>query len=178
MDAAIALVKENIGILTQAEKLIEDLSDAIYTNNEIPPYQSGVGKHIRHVLDFYSAFLKPPEDVTNYDDRERSVTVETDRIHALETIRQIINSLESIQNADLQVQSKNDDGGHRPSGFAYSNSSIGRELQFLASHTVHHFAMIAFILVQQGYTPHHDFGVAASTLIHWQAVGRPDAASS
>ena len=178
MDAAIALANENIHILSQAEKLIEDLSDGLYTNNDIPPYQSGVGKHIRHVLDFYRAFLKPPEDITDYDDRDRSVGVETDRMQALEAIDRIIGALGAIRNADNQVQSKNDDGGHRPQAVAYSRSSIGRELQFLASHTVHHFAIIAFILVQQGYTPHPDFGVAASTLVHWQKVGRPDATSS
>ena len=178
MDAAIALAKENIGILSQAVNLIEGLNDKVYTNNDIPPYQSGVGKHIRHVVDFYKAFLKPPEDKTDYDDRDRSVTVETDRMQAIEAIRMVISSLEAIQDADLRVKSKNDDGGYRPKAFAYSDSSIGRELQFLASHTVHHFAMIAFILVQQGYTPNHDFGVAASTLIHWESVGRPDSASS
>lgn len=178
MDAANALAKENIGILSQAEKLIDDLSDALYTNNEVPPYHSGVGKHIRHVLDFYMAFLAPPEDATDYDDRKRTVAIETDRAHARHTIRQIIQSLEAIRGADSPVKSKNDDGGYRPEAFAYSRSSIGRELQFLASHTVHHFAMIAFILVQQGHTPHPDFGVAASTLIHWQEAGRPSAAPS
>ena len=178
MDAAIALAKENISILSQAEKLIEDLSDGIYTNNDIAPFQSGVGKHMRHVLDFYSAFLKPPAEITDYDDRNRSTRVETDRAHALATIHHIINGLEAIRKADLPVQSKNDDGGHRPQAFAFSRSSIGRELQFLASHTVHHFAIIAFILDRQGYRPHPDFGVAASTLIHWQKVGRPGATSS
>ena len=178
MDAAIALAKENIGILSQAVKLIEDLSDAVYTNNDVHPYQSGVGKHIRHVVDFYKAFLKPPEDMTDYDDRDRSVTLETDRMQAIEAIGMVISSLEAIKGADLPVKSKNDDGGYRAKAFAYSDSSIGRELQFLASHTVHHFAMIAFILVQQGYTPHRDFGVAPSTLIHWESVGRPDTASS
>ncbi len=178
MNAAIALARENIAILSQAEALIDDLSDAIYTNNDILPYHSGVGKHIRHVVDFYKAFLKPPEDLTDYDDRDRSVAVETDRCRAIEAIGRVITALEAIKNADLAVESKNDDGGQRSEAFAYSRSSIGRELQFLASHTVHHFAMIAFILVQQGYTPHPDFGVAASTLIHWQSTGRPDGASS
>jgi len=178
LDAAIALAKENIGILSQAENLIESLDDGLYTNNDVSPFQSGVGKHIRHVLDFYQAFFKPPVYKTDYDDRERSEMVEIDRMQAIKAIRKIISSLEAIQDADLRIRSKNDDGGHRPMEFAYSHSSIGRELQFLASHTVHHFAMIAFILVQQGYTPHQDFGVAPSTLIHWQSVGRPDAASS
>jgi uncharacterized damage-inducible protein DinB len=173
LDATIALAKENISILSQAEKLIEDINDTLYTQNDIPPFQSGIGKHMRHVLDFYAAFLNPPGDITDYDDRNRSVGLETDRRLALQAIHRIIDALGTLQNADHPVESKNDDGGHRPEGFAYSRSSIGRELQFLASHTVHHFAMMAFILVQQGHTPHPDFGVAASTLVHWQTVGRP-----
>lgn len=178
MSAAITLVNENITILVQAENLISDLNDTLYTNDKVPPYQSGVGKHIRHVLDFYRALLKPPEDVIDYDDRDRSEAVETHRQQAVAAIRQTIEDLEFLKNADLHVMSKNDDGGHRHHDQEYSRSSMGRELQFLASHTVHHFAMIAFILVQQGYTPPQDFGVAASTLIHWQKVGRPGQKSS
>ena len=174
MDAAKALVKENIGILTQAERLISDLTDELFVDNKIPPFQSGVGKHMRHVLDFYQAFLTAEADQINYDHRNRSVAIETNRMHAVETIRQIINRLESIQDADRKVLSNNDDGGHRRPEHAFSKSTVGRELQFLASHTVHHFAIIAVILVQKGYNPPKDFGVAASTLTHWHKTGYPN----
>lgn len=174
MDAAKALVNENIGILTQSEKLIADLTDELFVDNKIPPFQSGVGKHIRHVLDFYHAFIAAEDDKINYDHRNRSMAIETKRMHAVEAIRQIIHRLETIQDVDHRVLSNNDDGGHRSPEHAFSMSSVGRELQFLASHTVHHFAIIAMILVQKGYTPPKDFGVAASTLTHWQETGYPN----
>lgn len=173
MDASTAMANENIGILTQAEKLIGDLTDELFADHTIPPFQSSVGKHIRHVLDFYQAFLTAEDDKINYDHRDRSMAIETNRMHAIEAIGHIIHRFESVQDADRRVLSNNDDGGHRNPEHAFSISSVGRELQFLASHTVHHFAIIAIILVQQGYTPPRDFGVAASTLTHWQETGYP-----
>ena len=174
MNAAITIANENIAILKQAKKLITDLSDTLYANNNISPYRSGVGKHIRHILDFYTALASASNGKVNYDRRERLAAVETRREQAIETIGQIIRYLESIQDADRVVMSKNDDGGHRRPDHAYSSSTIGRELQFLVSHSVHHFALITMILLQQGYTPPKDFGVATSTLIHWQKTGYPD----
>jgi hypothetical protein len=53
-----------------------------------------------------------------------------------------------------------------PAGLAttWSATSVTRELQFLASHTVHHYAVIAAMLRPQGVEPGNDFGVAPSTL--------------
>jgi hypothetical protein len=50
----------------------------------------------------------------------------------------------------------------------WSYSSIGRELQFLLSHTIHHYALIALALRLQGYEPSAEFGVAPSTLQYWR----------
>ena len=44
----------------------------------------------------------------------------------------------------------------------------GRELLFLISHTVHHFALIAFMLRSFGIEPGDKFGVAPSTLRYRQ----------
>jgi hypothetical protein len=110
LNAAITIANENIAILKQAQHLITDLSDALYTNNQIPPYQSGMGKQIRHLLDFYSALASAAAGKIDYD------------------------------------------------------------------RSVHHCALIAMILLQQGYTPPKDFGVATSTLIPWQHKGCPESA--
>ena len=48
-------------------------------------------------------------------------------------------------------------------------STISRELQYLASHTVHHYALIALHLRDAGFTTDPDFGVAPSTLKHREA---------
>ncbi len=47
---------------------------------------------------------------------------------------------------------------------SWATSSVERELQFLRSHTVHHFALIAVILRLSGLEPGEEFGVAPSTL--------------
>jgi hypothetical protein len=52
------------------------------------------------------------------------------------------------------------EGDERP----WTHSSARRELQFLLSHTVHHYALIAMICRQYGVGVEEDFGVAPSTL--------------
>lgn len=47
-------------------------------------------------------------------------------------------------------------------------SSLGRELVFLHSHSVHHFALIVIIVIilkQRGITVEQNFGIAQSTLV-------------
>ena len=50
----------------------------------------------------------------------------------------------------------------------WSTSSVERELQFLSSHTVHHYALIAVILRLNGVQPEEGFGVAPSTQRYWK----------
>ncbi len=57
--------------------------------------------------------------------------------------------------------------GEEPSS-AWNRSSVGRELRFLASHTVHHYALIAALLRQRGVDPGESFGVAPATAAHWR----------
>jgi hypothetical protein len=45
-------------------------------------------------------------------------------------------------------------------------SSAGRELQVLASHTTHHYALIALLLQARGIEVEPGFGVAPSTLVY------------
>jgi hypothetical protein len=46
----------------------------------------------------------------------------------------------------------------------YLTSSVGRELQALSSHTIHHFALIAIALRVHGLEVDPDFGMSPSTL--------------
>ena len=50
------------------------------------------------------------------------------------------------------------------SSVQWQTSTIGRELQFLVSHSVHHFAMIRGISQRGGEELDGDFGMAPSTL--------------
>ena len=162
------LILENLAALQQAVDLIEQITDDQYTSNEHPIFSSGVGKHVRHILDFYAAFLNAENDRVNYDTRQRSPDVETSRKAAVDKIRETMDALKSVAHPDAHLVSKNDDCGERDPAIEYSPSSVGRELQFLASHTVHHYAIVAMILHSLGVTIPKDFGIAPSTLAYWR----------
>ena len=157
----------NIEFLKQAQRLIDELSDDQYQNNDLPPFNSGVGKHIRHVLDFYRAFLNRQQDKVNYDQRVRQPEVEVDRSVAIQHIEDVCQALAKETAIDAAVWSKNDEAVETPADQGYRRSTIGRELQFLVNHTVHHYAVIAILLHGQGFKTPQGFGVAISTLAYW-----------
>lgn len=171
MKGPLPLVQGNIDYLNQAAQLVEGLSDAVFMNNALPPFNSGVGKHLRHILDFYAAFLTRSEGRIDYDRRLRDARVEAERPAAVASIQSVCAALASIEDLDETVWSSNDETAGSPMGSRYRRSTIGRELQFLASHTVHHYAMIALLLHAQSVAVPAAFGVAPSTLTHWTETG-------
>lgn len=162
------LVAENIALLDQAASIISELTDAVYTNDESPYFLSGIGRHLRHILDFYSNLVSSDGRRIDYDNRTRSRRIETERAAALDRIDAIRSALTTLEISDNSILIKNDDGGHRDTEGGFSPSTIGRELQFLASHTVHHYAIMAMILRLQNIRPPTDFGIAPSTLRYMQ----------
>ena len=48
-------------------------------------------------------------------------------------------------------------------------STVGRELEYLFHHMVHHLALIGVYLRSQGVTLADDFGVAPSTIKFWNS---------
>ncbi len=164
-------VRENLVALSQALDLLEKLSDELYRNNEDIWYQSGVGRHMRHVMDFYLAFLEGlSSGIVDYDTRARHPELESNREAAMVKLREIKQRIEAVDTLDQDLTCKND-GERRDPKRAFSRSTVGRELQFLASHAVHHFAIVAMILDRQGFQTAKDFGVAPSTLVYWQKTG-------
>ena len=162
------LVHDNRHFLQQAADLIEQISDELYANNDSRYFMSGVGKHIRHILGFYEQFLAGWPEKIDYDARQRSPRLEDERTVAQNHINAVIDQLsqllDTVDSPSLAVQVKNDDTDTAEDVF--SHSTVARELQFLKSHTVHHFAMVAMILKVQGFDPPPEFGVAPSTLVY------------
>lgn len=160
------LTRENVAVLNQGLELITRLDDRLYANAVSPLFHFGVGTHFRHCLDSYKCFLKGIESGRiNYDQRERDELVATNRLLALRRIEAVIADLQRLpSSADepvLVLLENSDDT-------AWSRSSALRELQFLVSHTIHHYALIAMMLRCQGFDPGEEFGVAPSTLEHWR----------
>ncbi len=161
-----SLIQANVNYLQQVCSLVKKLDDSLYVRKESMFYDSTVGGHLRHCLDHYEAFLKGVVDgKIDYDARDRDQGVECETRTAEERILTIISQLESLCEgeicADLLVKM---DCGEVSNSVTWQPSSMGRELQFLISHTVHHFAMIRGICQNMGEELPLDFGMAPSTL--------------
>ena len=165
-----AALEGNLLLLRQGIELLDRLSDSAYRDAEVD--RSPVGAQYRHILDHYRCLLDGLQDGRiDYDRRRRDPELETDRLAAARATRELLDRLRllarSAPGLPLQVQqSAGTDGGEPPQG-----SSLGRELLFLASHTVHHFAIIKLLLEERGVECHPDLGVAPSTLAFRQATG-------
>jgi uncharacterized damage-inducible protein DinB len=166
------LAADNIGYLQQGVDLLGRLSDEDYVRASKATYGSGIGGHMRHCIDHYTNFLAGlPSSRIDYDARQRDPRIEKERALAVEKMREIARSLEALRakGGDAELAVKMDCGDDSDEASWWSQSTVRRELQFLISHTVHHYALIGMILKFQGKDPGPDFGIAPSTLRYNQS---------
>ncbi len=166
MDRIASLTQDNIHFLEQGRALLLRLSDEEFVTR--PPIDmSPVADHLRHCLDFYACFLDGQDvGVIDYDARRRDPRLEKDRGYALAAIETLIERLDQAAEGreDRSVSVATDRSEWETGDLAWAASTLARELQFLRSHTVHHYALIAAVLKMIGIEPAVDFGVAPSTL--------------
>lgn len=165
------LIGDNVLLLQHGIELLGRLDDGEYTAVD-PGTKSGLGGHFRHILDHYGCFLSgAPRGAIDYEGRTRDPRVETIRAEAVRKAGEIIAGLETWEGRNLTVPARVRLDGFTAEGEdAWSLSSLERELQFLVSHTVHHFALIGYILKLRGMKLDEDFGVAPSTLRYRQRL--------
>jgi uncharacterized damage-inducible protein DinB len=141
----------------------------------IPPGESGVGSHLRHVADFVRAFTSGVRTGRiDYDARRRDERFEREPARAVQLLHELLVELETLdlsrahvlgQSVLVRTEAPPDAG---PDEHWFS-SSVGRELAALVGHCVHHYALLALALRQFGLEPPLELGVAPSTLAHWRA---------
>lgn len=163
------IAAQNLYFLEQGRRLLATLDNELFRRAGSTPRGVSVGAHLRHVIDCFHCFLRGLDtDRIDYDARQRHPGIETDRATADASLAEIAASLQALQeespNRPLEV--KADAAGWTDPEVHWHGSTLGRELQFLLGHTVHHYALIALILYGHGHQPHADFGVAPSTLEH------------
>lgn len=153
------LLQHNIASLRQALEILD-----LVAHHGLE-YGATVGPHLRHVTDHYACFFDGlSRGLIDYDKRERDPTAETQ----LDVARQRIVAL-SARLADLSQQSLPPRlmvqlASAADAGAQQSWSSPDRELQFLQSHAVHHYALIRLHLQDLGIDLGAAFGKAPSTL--------------
>ena len=160
------LLRANLHYLKQAVALLDRLDDGLFSQPVANFYGSSVGGHLRHCIEHYLSFLTGTENgKVDYDDRKREVRLETVAAEATAVLDQISEKLEKLMQSEPPVGLlvKMDCGGDE---IEWQPSTLGRELQFLVSHTVHHFAMIGGICRALEVDLEDDFGVAPSTIRH------------
>ena len=164
------LTRKLAEILRQGVNLLEEIDDRLYTKSGNGATGDGgaIGGHFRHCLEFVNCFLAGVENGRiDYEQRERNHKIETIRECAIAEFTRTVEALENfstevVRNSLLvkpeDVPDKED---------LWCASSIERELEFLQSHTIHHYALIAFKLRAMNFSVSKEFGVAPSTLRFW-----------
>lgn len=166
------LLDQNSALVDQGIRLLRALPDDAFTSAQTPGSAApAVGPHFRHCLDFYLCFLDGLErGLIDYDGRERRPDVERNRETAIAALAAVAERLAHIASDRLTepiaVHPEATPADDRV------DSTVARELQFLSSHTVHHYALIALALRLDDRPVPAEFGVAPSTLEHWRSEGR------
>ena len=156
----------NIITLNNLVKLISPL-DKIYAQKNIHLNNETIGKHVRHIIDFYLCFINGIKiKFIDYDTRERNKKVENNKEYAIKTILAIINLLKNSYlntpitiNLNLSITKSS------------LNSSIERELMYIADHAIHHGHIIQLFI--KNYYPNDYNNIefySPSTLDHAQCV--------
>ena len=164
------LTRANCELLWQGVELLSRHSAASYVAVDAASFGSAIGSHFRHVLDHYQSFLAGlGNGLIDYDARKRNTPMETNLANALATIEATAARL-SEQDIDVDTPVEVRVSASTEGEEVRTRSSLGRELQFLVSHTVHHYALIAIASRMQGIYPKESFGVAPSTLKYLSSV--------
>jgi hypothetical protein len=161
------LIAAHQHLLQQTASLLGRLDQASYTAPSPVFLNSAIGGHVRHCLEHYESLLKGWQNGRiDYDARSRDRTVETQPSAARARLDSICAALEKLDErpiltdpCEILVRS-----AHGRGEGEWHASSLGRELQFLISHTVHHYALMAGLCHLQGIPVAPGFGVAPSTL--------------
>lgn len=159
-------IAENVRVLDELRELVLRLDDERYATTGGLPVTSGPGGHVRHILDAYDCLLRGVgTGRVDFTARERDGRTASDPAFACERIAATSTALRGLigtASSPLLVRAEDSSRG------VWCPSSLGRELQSLVSHTIHHLALVALVLRLRGVEPGPTLGVAPSTLAYWR----------
>jgi uncharacterized damage-inducible protein DinB len=152
-------------LLRELAGVVEALTDEQYAMTRVGVFPSSIGGHIRHSLDHVAALVRGIKcGRIDYDARERGTEIETSRGAALAAIRELETPIASLPAILLErrVFTKTTISASEPGIDVLS--TVGRELAFVVSHTVHHNAIIGAMVKTLGASVPDRFGYAPSTI--------------
>lgn len=154
--------------LQQLIDLLLHIKANVYTQ-PIPVLSgSSVGKHIRHITEFYLCLFQGIAiGEVEYDSRKRDPMLETDKDFAIQTLEEIIEHI-SYLDSDQPVNLK---ASYLLDNAAVIPTTLYRELIYNLEHCIHHMATlrIAIGTTSAQYVFPHNFGLAPSTIHYRQS---------
>ena len=138
------IIKSTLKTLNKTNHIISLLNNELLCNSSIPPYMSSIGSHIRHILDFYDCIInRTSESHVDLTLRKRNVLVETKCTEALKYYNWITDKLNNVNyNLDEDIYVIDDLGN----GKIKIKYTIGALFAQANSHTIHHYAIINYIM--------------------------------
>jgi uncharacterized damage-inducible protein DinB len=174
-------------VLEAHVQLLDQVLDLIHRLHDAAPagYVFGhkTGPHLRHVLEHYIALFGALEEIetggtgcVDYDARSRNRLIETNPDAARLSIQTVQQELKRGQTAfprDLATPLATRLTSGPQGGIVLTvPTSLGRELLFLESHTVHHMALLAEHVRGLGVALDPNFGKAPATIAFERAQSR------
>ena len=170
------LIDSVLEVLNQGEKLLGEIHNDNYVRKLPMAFNASIGGHYRHCLDHFRSLVDAAvAGDLNYDQRERSTLIESDRFAALNATRELREAYQQLRTGclvrELQVTCKT---SYAASGSQISPSTVGREIMYVVAHAVHHYALIGIMGGLMGLKMPVGFGVAPSTLKHQADLANAD----
>jgi len=160
-------------ILNQIIDLTNQLSEAEYSAELDLLNGNSIGKHVRHVIEFFEILVSGSANgLINYDKRVHEPLYETDTKAAMEKIQFLLKGVDAISsNEELILEVSYSDTDEDA---VKIKSSIERELAYNIEHSIHHLAIIKIAV--QTIFPNvkliKNFGVAYSTVRYQRSTSK------
>ena len=167
------IIQYNLDQLKHLESIILALDEETYAKPVPLLHDNSLGKHCRHMLEFYLCFFKGVKGgLVNYDKRERNLLLENSHTYALATLETIRRELHTHTHDGLladELRVESSDVGNMSIVLL---STVAREMLYLADHTVHHLALVrlGFEALLPTQKLDSTLGIAPSTQKHQSHV--------
>lgn len=159
------MVESQLEIIEQGISYLKSVSKDDYIAIVSPNFISSAGSHMRHIIDHYQAIMSGLNcQLIDYDVRERGSEVESSPRLAIKKLNEIADWINKLTEDNLgEVIMLTTEVSVSTKDIRQVQTSVARELVFVGSHAVHHFAMIAQISFTQRNSQPSSFGLAPAT---------------
>ncbi|MBU2940660.1 hypothetical protein KO494_14020 [Lacinutrix sp. C3R15] len=138
------IIQSTLNTLAKSQIVLSNLTDKQLADVSVSPYYSSIGSHIRHILDFYDCIFNDNENLVDLTTRKRNLDVENCCATAMCYLSTIVEQLNNLSNVDIAKEVMvTDDLGLGKIQINYTFASL---LAQANSHTIHHYAIINYIL--------------------------------